>query len=52
MSAFLIILLIATILVVTARTVRSDGYGHRPPPRSHAPWSAGELPSEPYRSLR
>lgn len=26
---------LAAVLVALARTLASDGYGHRPPPRSH-----------------
>lgn len=29
------LLLLAGILLVLGRTVTADGYGHRPPPRSH-----------------
>ncbi|NTW38311.1 MAG: hypothetical protein HGA44_00250 [Cellulomonadaceae bacterium] len=31
-------LIFVTLLAVTARTVGADGYGHRPPPRSHRTW--------------
>ncbi len=37
MTSILILLALATIASVTmmVRTVLQDGYGHRPPPRSH-----------------
>jgi len=40
------------VLVVVALAlvaVRGDGYGHRPAPPSRAAWTAGRLPSRPYR---
>ena len=42
--ALVLVLLAAAALVLLvvrlAITVRADGYGHRPPPLSHASWSA------------
>jgi len=53
MATFIIISVALTLLVLAnLRLVRQDGYGHRPPPRSHEPWSVGVLPSGPYDSLR
>lgn len=51
MSTFIIILVALTLLAaLDVWLVRRDGYGHRSPPRSHAPWDLDGLPSEPYRS--
>lgn len=37
--------LLALVLLPTSaalvRTIRADGLGHRPPPRSHLDWDAG-----------
>lgn len=53
MTLFIIfVLIMALVLALTVRFVRSDGYGHRNPPSSRDPWSFDGLPSEPYRSLR
>jgi len=53
MTTYIITVLALVLLVsLSARFVKRDGYGHRPPPRSHDSWSMGALPSEPYRSLR
>lgn len=53
MTTFIIIsAALILLLLLTVRIVRQDGYGHRPPPRSHEPWSVGTLPDAPYRSLR
>jgi hypothetical protein len=46
-----ILLFVLWVLVVTVCAVLADGRGHRPDIRSTAPWSAGNLPSEPYASL-
>lgn len=46
------VLVILLVLALDAWLVRRDGYGHRPPPRSHNSWEASGLPSEPYRSRR
>jgi hypothetical protein len=40
------------VLIVTVCVVLTDGRGHTPEIRSTDPWSAGNLPSEPYASLR
>lgn len=55
MSIFALAILafaIALLLALDTWLVRRDGYGHRPPPRSHESWEASGLPSEPYRSRR
>ena len=41
----LLVLVPATVLV---SLVRRDGHGTLPPEPTHRPWTAGELPSEPY----
>lgn len=41
-----------TLLILTLRDLRRDGYGVRPGPPSHDPWAAGNLSSEPFRNLR
>ncbi|MET3919918.1 hypothetical protein [Arthrobacter sp. UYEF20] len=49
--ALLIVLLAGIVLVsggATFRAVLKDGHGHTPEVRSNAPWTAGDLPSEPY----
>jgi len=53
MTAIIILTITMSLVVaLTVRYVRRDGYGHRPPPRSHQPWGIDTWPSEPYRSLR
>jgi hypothetical protein len=47
-----ILLFVLWILIATGCAVLGDGRGHTPDVRSTAPWSAGNLPSEPYGSLR
>jgi hypothetical protein len=47
----LMILIGGTSVVAAAATVRAlltDGRGHTPDVRSTAPWTAGDLPSQPY----
>ena len=39
-------------VVATIVAVFRDGRGHTPLVRSIRPWTAGNLPSEPYASLR
>jgi hypothetical protein len=47
MVLVLIVLGLAGVLAALVETVRKDGYGHRPPPRSHRhelsddPWAVG-----------
>lgn len=51
----LLILLAAVALLAiigTVLTVLHDGRGHLPPEESEHPWTAGELPSRPYSTLR
>ncbi|WAH96578.1 hypothetical protein [Arthrobacter sp. MMS18-M83] len=49
-------ILVFIILVITAAATVSavlrDGRGHLPPVRSEEPWTAKELPSTPYWTLR
>ena len=33
----ILMLLLVALAVAVVRTARADGYGHRPPPRSHLP---------------
>jgi hypothetical protein len=47
-----ILLFVLWILIVTISAVLTDGRGGTPDIRSTAPWSAGNLPSEPYASVR
>ena len=47
-----ILLLGLWVLSVTVRALLTDGRGHTPDIRSTAPWTAGNLPSEPYASPR
>ena len=47
LAGLLIYAAVATIVAVVR-----DGRGHTPPIRSTRPWMAGNLPSEPYASLR
>ena len=52
---FLVLLLAGLLVyaaVATIVAVVRDGRGHTPPIRSTRPWTAGNLPSEPYASLR
>lgn len=47
----LLVLLFGIVLAAgtaTVRAVLTDGRGHTPRIRSTAPWTAGDLPSEPY----
>lgn len=43
-----ILLLGLWVLSVTVRAILTDGRGHTPSVGSHAPWTAGNLPSAPY----
>lgn len=43
--ALLVGLPLVLLTVALVRTLRADGYGHRPPPRSHPSWD--ELPAPP-----
>jgi hypothetical protein len=52
MELFGLLLFGLWILIATVCAVLADGRGHTPDVRSTAPWSAGNLPSEPYASLR
>ena len=54
MFALIILLavVVAPALTATIVAIRRDGRGHTPPVRSIRPWSAGDLPSEPYASMR
>ncbi|SDL78478.1 hypothetical protein [Arthrobacter sp. ok362] len=51
-----IVILLAGLSVYAAAAtviaVLRDGRGHTPPVRSTRPWTAGDLPSEPYASPR
>lgn len=38
-------------MVATVLTVIHDGRGHVPSEESERPWTAGELPSQPYSTL-
>ena len=40
------------VLIATVCAVLADGRGRTPDVRSTAPWSAGNLPNEPYAALR
>jgi len=46
-----ILLFVLWILIVTVSAILADGPGRTPDVRSTAPWSACNLPSEPYASL-
>ncbi|WP_181762562.1 MULTISPECIES: hypothetical protein [unclassified Pseudarthrobacter] len=46
-----LLLFVLWVLITTVCTVLADGRGHTPNVRSTAPWTAGDLPSEPYRAL-
>ncbi len=47
-----LLLFVLWVLIATICTILADGRGHTPDIRSGAPWSAGNLPSEPYASFR
>lgn len=47
-AAILLVALVVYAAVATIVAVVRDGRGHTPPVRSIRPWSAGDLPSEPY----
>ncbi|SDT00978.1 MULTISPECIES: hypothetical protein [Micrococcaceae] len=47
-----LLLFVLWVLIATICTILADGRGHTPDIRSGSPWSAGNLPSEPYASLR
>jgi hypothetical protein len=47
---FIILLLVA--MAATGVEVYRDGYGHTPIVRSHCDWTAMNLPSRSYTSLR
>ncbi len=52
---FLVLLLAGLLVfaaVATVVAVVRDGRGHTPPIRSTRPWTADNLPSEPYASLQ
>ncbi|WP_427133444.1 hypothetical protein [Pseudarthrobacter sp. S9] len=52
---FLIVLLavvVAPVVTATIVAVRRDGRGHTQAVPSTRPWTAGDLPSEPYASER
>lgn len=51
-AAILLAGLLVFAAVSTVVAVFRDGRGHTPPVRSTRPWMAGNLPSEPYASLR
>ena len=51
-AAILLAGLLVFAAVATIVAVVRDGRGHTPPIRSSRPWMAGNLPSEPYASLR
>ena len=51
-SAILLVGLMVYAAVATVVAVIRDGRGHTPLERSTRAWSAGNLPSEPYASLR
>ena len=51
-AAILLAGLLVYAAVATCLAVFRDGRGHTPPVRSTRPWMAGNLPSEPYASLR
>ncbi|MET1088260.1 MAG: hypothetical protein ABWY04_14265 [Arthrobacter sp.] len=46
-----LLLFVLWVLIATVCAVLADGRGHTPDVRSTAPWSAGNLPSEPYSAL-
>ena len=51
-AALLLAGLLVFAAVATIVAVVRDGRGHTPPIRSTRPWMAGNLPSEPYASMR
>ncbi|MGY3318124.1 hypothetical protein [Arthrobacter sp. TE12232] len=51
-AAILLVALMVYASVATIVAVVRDGRGHTPLERSTRPWMAGNLPSEPYASLR
>jgi hypothetical protein len=51
-AALLLAGLMVYAVAATFVAVFRDGRGHTPPVRSTRPWMAGNLPSEPYASLR
>lgn len=51
-AALLLAGLMVYAVAATLVAVFRDGRGHTPPIRSTRPWTAGNLPSEPYASLR
>jgi hypothetical protein len=51
-AALLLAGLMVYAAVATIVAVIRDGRGHTPPVRSTRSWTAGNLPSEPYASLR
>jgi flagellar basal body-associated protein FliL len=42
----------AVAIVATVRVVVRDGRGHVPTEPSQRPWTAGNLPSQPYSMIR
>lgn len=44
LAIILTVVALAVLVAALAKVVRADGYGHRPPPVSHYPWSAGPEP--------
>lgn len=52
LTAILLAGLLVFAAVATFVAVFRDGRGHTPPVRSTRPWMAGNLPSEPYATLR
>ena len=51
-ATILLVALMVYAAVATIVAVARDGRGHTPLERSTRPWTAGDLPSEPYASLR
>ena len=51
-ATILLVALMVYAAVATVVAVIRDGRGHTPLERSTRAWSAGNLPSEPYASLR
>jgi hypothetical protein len=52
MELLIIVFVGLWIVTATVRSVLNDGRGHTPNVRSHAPWNAGDLPSDPYAAPR
>jgi hypothetical protein len=48
MELLVILLLGLWVVTATVRAVLNDGRGRTPKVRSHASWTAGDLPSVPY----